>query len=155
MQRWVESREARQAVWQAGQILKLIRALPLETMNDFHLVVLYHGSLCLWTYGTITSRRCELPAAEAYQVPIQDVLLDGDESVETLRWILFDRGRSVISNPAYRSDVQSIGAVMQTCIQTIRSKYPSRIVLPPSTEGLCYLMHAFSTTARKNPNKSA
>jgi hypothetical protein len=159
LQRWVESREARRALWQAGQILKLVRALPLETMSDFHCVALYHAGLCLWTYGTITSRRCGALPSEVYFSEAPDIMLDGQESMETQRWVAFDRGRPVISNPVYGSEadvppgisVQSTDVVMQTCIHTIRGKYPSRIVLPPSTESFCYLLHALGMTARKDP----
>ena len=160
LQRWIDNGEARQAVWRAGQILKLVRALPPETMNDFHCVALYHGSLCLWAYGIITTRRHGRLPTEAHQPRVQDIILDGEESLETQRWIAFDRGRPVISTAVSGGEpdrppvisIQSTDAVMQTCIQATRSKYPSRAVLPPSTEQLCYLMHALSMTMQRTAN---
>jgi len=89
LQRWAESREARYAVWQAGQILKLVRTLPPETMNDFHSVALYHAALCLWAYGTIASKRCAAQSEWAPTAGAQDVIIDGQESVETQRWVAF------------------------------------------------------------------
>lgn len=165
LQQWADTREARQAVWQAGQILKVVKALPLETMNDFHSVALYHASLCLWAYGTLTSKRCDgnsafIPLDGVNFSRTHEILLDGEESLESQRWIAFDRGRPVISHHPHGDEVevpprislQSTDEVMQAFISTIRSKYPMRNILPPSTKCFCYLMHALGMSARKDTN---
>lgn len=162
LQQWVESREARPSLWHAGQLLKLSRALLSETVTDFHCVIIYHVSLCLWTYGTIMNQKYDrgLSSAQSGLSPprMQDVLLDGEETFEIQSWIAFNRGRPVVSNPMRdrASDLQpvlslqSTEALMEGIIQIVKSKYPGGNVLPPVTENLCCLMHALGTTTRRD-----
>lgn len=155
LQLWVESREARQALWHSGQILKVIRDLPVEAITDFHCVAAYHVSLCLWAYGSISAKRMSNTYSDMGDMgsslsPDQDVVLDEDETLKTQRWIASNCGRPVFSNPQDGEVTRcgtplllhATGDLLEMCVRTIRLKYPSRAVLPPATENLCNLMHA-------------
>lgn len=168
---WFAGRDGRHAAWQAGQVIRRVRDIPPEAMNDFHSLALYHASLCLWTYGMMSRSKSAEEGEDGEEgekhrgsTETQDVVLDGEETLDTERWIAFGRGRPVLTNldqnsgtetsvndaPPTVVSVRAADAIMQTCIQTIRKKYPSRVVLPPSTESFCYLMHALGLASRKD-----
>ncbi|KAI1498590.1 hypothetical protein F5X99DRAFT_420471 [Biscogniauxia marginata] len=161
LQRWVGTREARQCIWHTGQLLKIAQTITSDTTTDFSSVAVYHVSLCLWTYGTITnkissgdvlSQPADLPPPET-----EDVLLDGEETVATQRWIAFGCGRPVLTNfgqqrsPAGQESRLSLMAtepLMHVCIETIRHKYLSGTAIPPTSESLCHLIRALGSTVR-------
>lgn len=50
---WVSTREARQSMWYAGQLLKAARLLCAKLLRDFYAIIVYYASLVLWSYGMI------------------------------------------------------------------------------------------------------
>ncbi|KAK7984824.1 hypothetical protein PG988_002446 [Apiospora saccharicola] len=51
---WAGSREARHAVWHAGQVFRHARALPPASLRGFHAIAVYFASLTLWVYGLLS-----------------------------------------------------------------------------------------------------
>jgi hypothetical protein len=51
---WAGSRDARHAVWHAGQILRNARALPPTGLRGFNAIAVYLASLTLWIYGLLS-----------------------------------------------------------------------------------------------------
>ncbi|KAE8453256.1 hypothetical protein EG329_011323 [Mollisiaceae sp. DMI_Dod_QoI] len=51
---WVESREARTALWHAGQLVRY--AKMLGGVREFFAVAVYHASLTFWAYGVLGLR---------------------------------------------------------------------------------------------------
>jgi hypothetical protein len=49
--RWTETKEARQAVWHAGQVIHAFVSLPPERLTEFSAIMLFHATLCIWIYG--------------------------------------------------------------------------------------------------------
>lgn len=153
-QRWVETREARQSVWHAGQVLRQIRAIPREYITDFHAVGVYHVSLCLWAYVVLLARRSKSghidllgPVTAGRSIrdhpDDKDIVLDAEETIDTQRWIAVGYGRPVLSDPVHGGQtLQSAEALMQICVGILKGKYPGRAVLPPATEILCNFMCA-------------
>ncbi|VUC32966.1 unnamed protein product [Clonostachys rosea] len=155
--RWIDSQDSRQALWHAGQILRLARAIQPEAMSDFVAVCVYHASLCIWAYGTIqertrrdgSSHRQHRPATlEPTSAPPFDdshIIIDQEETIDVQRWILHGNGNPVVAgckSVGRRSPVSlsSTEALMQLCVMTVRSRFPLRGVLPPAIENLCALM---------------
>ncbi|KAI1633842.1 hypothetical protein F4809DRAFT_566635 [Biscogniauxia mediterranea] len=163
LQRWVRTRDARQCIWHTAQLLRIAQSISSDTTTDFSSVAVYHVSLCLWTYGTITSKMS--PGDDAVAQPIDpaltesdDILLDGEETVATQRWISFGCGRPVLTNfglqqPTSASQeprlpLRATEALMNMCIETIRHKYPTGTAIPPTSESLCHLVRALGSTAK-------
>ncbi|KKK11810.1 hypothetical protein ARAM_002653 [Aspergillus rambellii] len=102
---WCRSKEARLAVWHAGQVVRELELLPLQSLRDFVAIALYHASLTLWAYGIVSSqtKTNETPQTDLesmqpspiLQVP-RKVWLDGDEAIDVQRYISFDRGIPVL-----------------------------------------------------------
>ncbi|KAK8064724.1 hypothetical protein PG994_007362, partial [Apiospora phragmitis] len=51
---WAGSRDARHAVWHAGQVFKHARALPPASLRGFHAIAVYFASLTLWVYSLLS-----------------------------------------------------------------------------------------------------
>ncbi|KAK8016531.1 hypothetical protein PG993_014720 [Apiospora rasikravindrae] len=116
---WAASRDARHAVWHAGQVLRHARALPPASLRGFHAIAVYFASLTLWVYGLLScsystqgqqqqqqdgagasypTAASSTPSAAATATimppppPTKYVLLDGDESRETRAFLQLDKG---------------------------------------------------------------
>ncbi|KAK7962165.1 uncharacterized protein PG986_002990 [Apiospora aurea] len=118
---WAGSRDARHAVWHAGQVFRHARALPPASLRGFHAIAVYFASLTLWVYGLLScsystqgqqqqqdgagASYSAAPAASSASSstaattvimppppPTKYVLLDGDESRETRAFLQLDKG---------------------------------------------------------------
>ncbi|KAI0593162.1 hypothetical protein F4775DRAFT_579213 [Biscogniauxia sp. FL1348] len=163
LQRWVGTRDARQCIWHTAQLLRIAQSISSDTTTDFSSAAVYHVSLCLWTYGTITSKMSPGDDSLAQSIDpalteSDDVLLDGEETVATQRWIAFGCGRPVLTNfgqqqatPASqepRLSLRATEALMGMCIETIKHKYPAGTAIPPTSESLCHLIRALGSTVK-------
>jgi hypothetical protein len=156
VQKWVNSSECRKALWHAGQLLRLIRALPTKAMTEFHATAIYHVGLCLWAYGMMSTEVASDTGSSTKE--IEEVMLDGEETLTIQRWIARGSGRPVLStgeahkskNHTHTVSFSSIGKLLQICMRDIRRKYPSCEVLPSATENLCNLLHALEVASTSN-----
>ncbi|KAK7999805.1 hypothetical protein PG990_012405 [Apiospora arundinis] len=117
---WAGSRDARHAVWHAGQVFRHARALPPASLRGFHAIAVYLASLTLWVYGLLScsystqdqqhqqhqegvaaaahAARAGSAAASTAAVIMPPppstryVLLDGDESRETRAFLQLGKG---------------------------------------------------------------
>jgi hypothetical protein len=53
LQQWVEGRDARQALWHVGQVLREARLFPRNHLKDFYAVAVHCACLTLWAYGVV------------------------------------------------------------------------------------------------------
>lgn len=51
---WAESAESRQALYHAGQVLRMAKQFPFGRLRDAPAVAVYHASLVLWTYAVLS-----------------------------------------------------------------------------------------------------
>ncbi|KAJ3530086.1 hypothetical protein NM208_g9481 [Fusarium decemcellulare] len=107
VENWAQSREARQAIWYAGQIYKWGKGLECQHMRDFQSVAVYHASLVFWVYGIIMAYRNEqdrvLPD-QSTQYLGRAILLDGSLSLDTENFIANGLGIPTIEDVASRSE---------------------------------------------------
>ncbi|KAI5917498.1 hypothetical protein F4810DRAFT_696169 [Camillea tinctor] len=159
LRRRVGTPEARRSLWHAGQVLRWARLLPIEEVTDFHCMAVYHASLCFWACGVImekdSSNSEHMFPGDTNASIEETVLLDGEETLITQAWISYNNGRPVLSkNRRHEVDkesvipIESTNILLQICIDIVRCKYPSRVLLPPTTECLCNLMHALAHSTR-------
>lgn len=59
---WAQGQESRQAVWHAGQILRVVKDSQTISLNGSSAVAVYHASLVFWAYSVVSKSS---PASEA------------------------------------------------------------------------------------------
>ncbi|CRG83450.1 hypothetical protein PISL3812_00801 [Talaromyces islandicus] len=104
---WSKGKDARQAIWHAGQVIRHVKTLPPQVLRDFIAVVLYHASLVLWTYGLsllvrnaadqpfephLDRSRLDSLASVAGIYEQENACLDGEETEDIRRYISLERG---------------------------------------------------------------
>lgn len=93
---WSRTKEARSAIWHAGQILRAGRNVAAYQFRGFDSLAIYHAALVLWVYGLIQcgeTKRLEVatPMSEADLTP--QVPLDGPEGQVTKSFLGHGVGR--------------------------------------------------------------
>lgn len=96
VQTWSGRCQARQAVAHAGQAVRYLREIPPSHFTDFHAIITYQISLCLWIYGTIAANDAPSSAGGHPSILSQQFTLDTDETSKTQQWINLNRGTPVI-----------------------------------------------------------
>jgi hypothetical protein len=94
---WVESSNARQAMWHAGQVLRTARTCPAGSLNLFPALAVYHASIAFWTYGLLVTD------ITSDTIPRPVVEIDAPETLDVQRFIQLGHG-----SPAIRS-LQNMG----------------------------------------------
>lgn len=79
---WSHTKEARVAIWHAGQVFRVVRAVKPYQLRGLDSLAVYHAALVLWVYGLLQCgeiRKLEVgtPMSEDNAVPT--VSLDGSE----------------------------------------------------------------------------
>jgi hypothetical protein len=148
---WAGSRDARHAVWHAGQVIRNARTLPPASLRAFNAIAVYYASLTLWIYGLLSccnptqeQNAAEMPAPPTY------VLVDGSESRETRAFLQLDKGTPGISiGGDIHSGAESLsnpGLVLNIARNVFRDNYPVRTEpLPPLVESLGNLLRDLGT----------
>lgn len=148
---WAGSRDARHAVWHAGQVIRNARTLPPASLRAFNAIAVYFASLTLWIYGLLScSSSTQGQSASEMPAPPTHVLVDGTESRETRAFLQLDKGTPGISlNGDMHSGVESLsnpGMVLNIAKNVFRDNYPVRNEpLPPLVESLGNLMRDLGT----------
>jgi hypothetical protein len=80
---WSQTKEARTAIWHAGQVFRAARNVIAYQFRGFDSLSIYHAALVLWVYGVLQcgeSRRLEIgtPVSEGGQQIPPAITLDGD-----------------------------------------------------------------------------
>ncbi|KAM0315018.1 hypothetical protein ACHAO8_004309 [Botrytis cinerea] len=151
---WFQSESSRHAVWHAGQVLRHMRAIPVGALRIFHALACYHASLCLCIYGIISKRSTSQAKSSAPTSTETSVLLvDGEETLSTRRWIQLGSGTPVISTSPTSSDMSaqseettalsSATITMNVAIEVIRKKFRELLDIEPRLVGnICRLMQS-------------
>ncbi|KAI1848243.1 hypothetical protein JX266_005956 [Neoarthrinium moseri] len=156
---WVRSRDARHAVWHAGQVIRYARMLPPASLRGFNATAVYFAALTLWIYGLLSCSNSthgqdpsEMPA------PLTYVLVDGNESRETRAFLQLDKGNPGITvSGDMHSGVESLsnpGMVLNVARNVFRDNYPVRTEpLPPLVESLGNLLRDLGTGPAGRPSR--
>ncbi|OOQ90659.1 hypothetical protein PEBR_03103 [Penicillium brasilianum] len=151
-QNWSQRFQARQAVSNAGQAVRYLRRISPSRFTEFHAIITYQVSLCLWIYGILAtddaaSSTGGIPSSMSCQVT-----LDMDEMAKIQQWINLNQGTPAISNgglktgpeEGYRISLSSTQEVM-VCL---RGLLPREIITGqshPLISAVYDLMSALST----------
>jgi hypothetical protein len=155
LQHWVASREARLALWHAGQVLRAAKTFPRNHLKDFYAIAVHHASLALWTYGVVTKAAQRNTAHEKPSIASRPeyVLLDGVDSLETQRFVAALKGipaiRGFSRSPGpeeFSASMEDPKACMEVTQGILRANFEDQS-LPPIVENLCQMMKQLGHTA--------
>jgi hypothetical protein len=153
LQAWVQSREARTAVWHAGQVVRY--AKMLGGVRDFFAVAVYHASLTFWAYGVLGLRGVGGSGDGGEDGGL--VWLDGEEGEEAKRFVALGRGVLCFSAGNGRGEVTKLsepGRVMSAIVGVLRGKSGNGIggddetQVAPLVENLSQLIRELGVAAR-------
>lgn len=149
VQSWYRRDHSREAVLNAGQILRFFCEIPLEQLSTFYVVAAYQASLCLWVYGLITN----LNGPDSTQGDLSTIcVLNTDESVEMYRWGKLNHGiptirKAAINDKAGGRDVHIPLPSTQEMMLYLRDMLQFKVLKhkpDPLTLAICDLMSALS-----------
>ena len=164
LKQWAETRESRQAVWHAGQVLRAATECHPKQLRDFSAIALYHASLAFWAYAVVSrpsksARRQPLSASRPQPTATDDELvwLDGEDGPDVQRFIAVGRGTPVIRDWTRSSGTEQkekhaalsdVKAVMNIIIAVLRRDGKSDDkMLPPLVKNLSQLMRDLGNAA--------
>lgn len=171
LKKWADSRDSRQALWHAGQVLREATTFPSGTLFGFHAVSLYHAGLTLWAYGLLTNglrqeqkhgtnKNRDGPVLNGNSV----VFLDGIETGDVQKFVALNRAtpaicqRRLAVNGANKEEavfLDNSEAVMATVAAILQSNYQTRRFTPTLVENLVHLMGDLGKAATNKINSRA
>lgn len=152
---WVQSSDARRALFHAGQIIRAARDCPSVMLQQASAVAVYHASLTFWAYA-VSSRRCDVsrapsPHLDRTQRSLDMVRLDIGETPEVKRYLVLGKGAPCImdhTEAGHLLELSRSSLVMNSIIALLRSKYQDGQGLhSPLLENLCILMQSLGKAA--------
>lgn len=145
---WVKSVSARQALWHAGQILRVAEGLPRGLLCNFNTVAMYHAGLILWGYGFLTRSAANISASPGNP---QNVVLNGDDTLSARRFITLDRGLPSIriSKSQKIIPLSDVGGVMDGLIHLLRAPHDTvEGSCPPLVGNLVQLLEVLRSATK-------
>ena len=152
LQSWFNTSRSRQAIWHAGQILRLAETLPQQRVRDFTAVMIYQASLVLWAYGIMLRSQHSDTSLQSEDIPHphsqQVITLNSPESPEMRRFIALDRGTpSILDHCSTKmitvADVKDSIGVSLRIMQDNHKGITGRV--PPLVDNLMDLMKSLGT----------
>jgi hypothetical protein len=154
---WSQTPSSRQAVWHAGQVLRIAKNGPKSTLNGIGAVAVYHSTLALWTYGlmlgdSVHSARIQTVYTHPY------IWLDELETDEKNKFVEQNTGQPVIRGLHDANNPQSPppatldhpARVLDVIIHVFRENWNvPGVAMPVLVENLIKLMTGLRTAAEK------
>jgi hypothetical protein len=161
LQPWSQTKDARIAIYHAGQVLRAAREVPNHQLRGQDALMTHHSIMVLWTYSMMMSDRArrtglnspERPDQSADQDPM--VRLDAppsDNSNYVEAFIHRDIGKPCLTT-SFRTrqadgseeqvcDLRTPSQIMKIGVELLDGKHPEveRKIKPPLLRALCNLM---------------
>jgi hypothetical protein len=159
LQLWVDTPNARKAIWHAGQLFNAARNLPPAELRGFFSIAVYLGSLTLWVYAHLCSPISDTGQDSAVQQDRRtddqnsNVALDGHETRETRIFISVGRGQPGLTSSPTALDTEERfialhdpNVAFKITSEIYRNNFPVlEEPLPPLVENLQTLMRDLSS----------
>jgi hypothetical protein len=141
---WAKTKEARIAIWHAGQVFRAAKGLMQAQNRGFNAIMLYYAALTLWAYGHAISSAEDYPRSTANQ----NVILNETETSSSTLFLASSQGLPFLNV----TDGGSHGGktlvpltepdkVLGVARDIYSSNYPVlEERLPPLVENLCILL---------------
>lgn len=138
LRQWVFTKDARKAVWYAGQVLRAAGRCSSKAMQNFNAVCVYHAGMTFWTYAVLLDSssnqqrlHADIQQASGSNSASEDnemVWLDGPDCPGVQRFIALNRGKPVIESfnqqnhrePGEAIPLTNAKAVMDVCIELLQ-----------------------------------
>jgi hypothetical protein len=164
---WVESTDAREALFHAGQVIRASREYHRLMLRDAAAVAVYHASLVFWAYAVLSRNH----GAEGAQNPaslatnskaVFHVRLDDEHGLEVQRFVMFGKGIPCISRQMAEQDnggfrevpVKDVGEVMNTITKLLHAQHQGEEnSCPPLLANLSKLMQSLGKAAVKKKHR--
>ncbi len=161
LKQWASTRDSRQAVWHAGQVLRAAIQCHPKQLRDFSAIALYHASLAFWAYAVVSrppkssDKSTTRPSSGGADGEL--VWLDGEGGADVQRFIAVRRGTPVIRDWTRRFDsdqkeryaaLSDVKAVMNIITAILRQDRPGEDrMLSPLAKNLSQLMRDLGNAA--------
>lgn len=129
LQQWVESSDARKALWHAGQILKAARRCPAKALREFGSICLYHAGLTFWAYAVVLianpkQAQSHPQSSQSFGFGNDIVWLDGEDCSAVQRFVSLNRGTPAVHDESESrlssASLSNPKALMELCISLLR-----------------------------------
>lgn len=154
---WVDTRDARAAVWHSGQVLRAAKMFPPRQLKDVFAMIVYQACLVLWTYGVIIrAKRREQPnkAQVPTEIATDIVFLDEEESIGSQRFIAVNKGTVMLTGPGRDPSSRTLAAlensngIMEIGRQILQmDNVAEKESRPAIVDNLCYLIKQLGSAA--------
>lgn len=150
---WSRTKEARTAIWHAGQVLRAARAVSPYQFRGFDSLAIYHAALVLWVYGLLQcgeTRKLEVTTPMSDTDAPPPVCLDGPEDHSIKAFLGHGVGRpglTMYTSPGADAktfcELSKPRLVMAVAQQVFEGNCPRPLpedILPPMIQNLCSLI---------------
>jgi hypothetical protein len=152
---WSHTSSSREAIWHAGQVLRIAKACPKATLHAICAIAVYQASIAFWTYGLMLRDATHfIHDADASET--RYIWLDEPETIDKENFIHHNSGLPVIRglhNPSDPSSPPIAGLnqpvhVMDVIIHIFRSNWDVvGLVTPVLVENLINLLAGLRVAA--------
>ena len=152
---WAQSREARQAVFHAGQLLRAAKSFPVGMLQHANAVACYHAGLVLWAFSVVSrevtggSSKSNMNRSQEY------VLIDSGSDPNLQRFLVLGKGTPAIcpysaesTQPQQSVSVFDTRSAMRVVVHLLRAKNLYREdEAPPLIDNLSKLLRGLGRAA--------
>ena len=158
LQRWVDGRDSRQAIWHAGQVLRAARGFRPRQLRGSFTIAVYHASLTIWTYSVIVQAKdAAQDGGQKSTNATRVVYLDGPDTPPIQQFITMGKAIPSIArihgtgtSATTTVPLSDQNAVMSVFMETLESNFPcyhEEQAPPPLVENLIQLLRDLGKAA--------
>jgi len=152
LQDWVRTSRSRQAIWHAGQIIRIAEALPTSQIQDFTAMAIYQASLALWAYSVLLRSSADTrgqneTTSSNKKVANDTITLNDKEPANMRRFIVLDRGvPALLDRPSLETvPITDMKRTLGMVLRILRENHDNKVEkIPPLLENLMQLMTTLS-----------
>ncbi|KAJ6104019.1 hypothetical protein N7523_010339 [Penicillium sp. IBT 18751x] len=152
---WSHTKEARVAIWHAGQVFRAARAVKAYQLRGLDSLAVYHAALVLWVYGLLQcgeTRKVEVDTPMSEDDTMPRVALDTSEDQLVKAFLARGNGRPGLTiyhhdgsgaDPETFCELSKPRIVMAVARQVFEGNCPRSLpedILPPMIQNLCALI---------------
>ena len=155
---WSQTPSSRQAIWHAGQVLRIAKNGPKSTLIAISAVAVYQSALAFWTYGLMLRDAVHTQRAATSQYASTYVWLDELENEDKNRFIEHSAGTPVIRglhdgnnpNSPPPATLDQPARVLDVILHVFRENWNvPGVAMPVLVENLIKLMTGLRAAAEK------